>query len=113
MHAVRKEYTNDTLLVGATVHLSLIDVLLHFRFDLIAPHHRCQQNVFSCGDLHRFVWRSSSDDSLLDYRMTSSFAANMADKQNALDHALEYPQATEVVKTSFYVDVQEAIELQR
>ncbi len=49
----------------------------------------------------------------------SSFAANMAVKQNALDFAIDYPQAAEVVK-SFYVDnglteadsVQEAIELQ-
>ena len=80
-------------------------------------------------DLYRFVWRKGPDDPLLDYRMTrvmfgvsaSSFAANMAVKQNALDHASEYPQAAEVVEKSFYVDdgltgadsVQEAIELQR
>ncbi len=43
----------------------------------------------------------------------------MAVKQNALDFALEYPQAAEVVKKCFYVDgltgadsVQEAIKLQ-
>ena len=46
-------------------------------------------------DLHRFVWRSQPNESLKDYRMTrvtfgvsaSSFAANMAVKQNAIDHA--------------------------
>ncbi len=79
-------------------------------------------------DLHRFVWRRNPDDPLLDYRMTtvtfgvsaSSFVANMAIKQNALDFAKEYPQAAEVINKSFYVDdgltgadsVQDAIELQ-
>ena len=50
----------------------------------------------------------------------SSFAANMAVKQNALDYAMEFPQAAEVVNKSFYVDyyltgadsVSEAINLQ-
>ncbi len=79
-------------------------------------------------DLHRFVWRRNPDEPLLDYRMTrvtfgvsaSSFIANMVVKQNALDFALEYPQAAEVVRKCFYVDdgltgadsVQEAIKLQ-
>ena len=80
-------------------------------------------------DLHRFVWRSNSTEPLVDYRMTrvtfgvsaSAFAANMSVKQNAIDHAAEYPQAANVVQTSFYVDdcltgantIDEAIELQR
>ena len=49
----------------------------------------------------------------------SSFAANMAVKQNALDHAMEYPLAAKSVDDSFYVDdgvtgadfIQEAVEL--
>ena len=156
MHAVRKEHStttriravfdasaksstgvslNDTLLVGPTVHSPLIDVLLRFRFHRVAlttdvsKMYRAVELVPADRDLHRFVWRKSPDDPLLDYRMTrvtfgvsaSSFAANMAVKQNALDHASEYPQAAEVVEKSFYVDdgltgadsVQEAIELQR
>ena len=79
-------------------------------------------------DLHRFVWRNNPKDPLLDYRMTrvtfgvsaSSFAANMAVKQNALDHVMEYPLAAKSVDDSFYVDdgltgadsIQEAVELQ-
>ena len=75
------------------------------------------------------VWHNNPKDTLRDYRMTrvtfgvsaSSFAANMAVKQNALDHAMAYPLAAKSVHTSFYVDdgltgadsVQEAIELQR
>ena len=51
-------------------------------------------------------------DPLCDYRMTrvtfgvsaSSFAANMAVKQNALDFATEFPNAAKVVDKSFYVD---------
>ena len=50
----------------------------------------------------------------------SSFAANMSMKQNALDFAVEYPQAAKVVEDSFYVDdgltgadsIQDAIKLQ-
>ena len=68
--------------------------------------------VESDRDLHRFVWRSDPDQSLQDYRMTrvtfgvsaSSFAANMSVKRNAMDHALEYPKAANVVENGFYVD---------
>ena len=50
----------------------------------------------------------------------SSFAANMAVKQNALDFATEFPNAVKVIDKSFYVDdclagadsISEAIELQ-
>ena len=63
-------------------------------------------------DLHRFVWCSHPSQPLKDYRMTrvtfgvsaSSFAANMAVKQNATDHADDFPLAEEVVDKSFYVD---------
>ena len=34
----------------------------------------------------------------------SSFVANMALKQNAINHAYEFPEAAEVVHKSFYVD---------
>ncbi len=125
---------NDTLLVGPTVHPPLIDVLLRFRFHRIAlttdisKMYRAIELVPPDRDLHRFVWRRKPDDPLLDYRMTratfgvsaSSFVANMAVKQNALDFVTEYPQAAGVINKSFYVDdgltgadsVQDAIELQ-
>ena len=49
----------------------------------------------------------------------SSYATNMAVKQNAADHALEYPAAADTVNNSFYVDggqtgadtIEEAIDL--
>ena len=155
IHAVRKEHStttkvravfdasaktatgvslNDILLVGPTVHPSIVDVLLRFRFHRIAL--TTDVSKMYCAveltppdrDLHRFVWRRSVDEPLRDYRMTrvtfgvsaSSFAANMSMKQNALDFAVEYPQAAKVVEDSFYVDdgltgadsIQDAIKLQ-
>ena len=125
---------NDTLLVGPTVHSSLTDVLLRFRLHRIAlttDVSRMYRAVLldeADKDLHRFVWRKSSGEPLRDYRMTrvtfgvaaSSYAANMAIKQNAIDLAPDYPLAAKVVDESFYVDdgltgadtVDEAIELQ-
>ena len=125
---------NDTLLVGPTVHSPLIDVLLRFRFHCIAlttdvsRMYRAVELTSSDRDLHRFVWRRNPDEPLQDYRMTrvtfgvsaSSFAPNMSVKQNALDFALQYPQAAIAVEKSFYVDdgltgansIEEAVELQ-
>ena len=109
---------NSTLLVGPTVHSTLFDVLLKFRLPRIAITanvSRIYRAVLlhpADKDLHRFVWRASPSQPLRDYRMTritfgvagSSFAANMAVKQNAQDLALQYPLAAKAVESSFYVD---------
>lgn len=106
---------NDTLLVGPMLHPPLVDVLLRFRLYLVADVSKMYGAVElseSDKDLHRFVWRSQPNKSLKDYKMTivmfgvstSSFAANMVVKQNAIDHADEFPVASEVVHKSFYVD---------
>ncbi len=109
---------NETLRVGPTMHPQLIDVLLRFRFHRIAltsdisKMYRAVELSTEDKDFHRFVWRSSPGDVLKDFRMTrltfgvsaSSFAANMSVKQNALDHADEYPLAVKAVEESFYVD---------
>lgn len=82
---------NDTLLVGPTVHSSLVDVLLRFRFHRVAliadvsRMYRAIELVEEDRELHRFVWRNSLSDTLRDYRMTritfgvnaSSFIANV------------------------------------
>ncbi len=39
----------------------------------------------------------------------SSFATNMSVKQNSLDFETEYPQATQAVKNSFYVYVDDGL----
>ena len=124
---------NDTLLVGPTVHSSLVDVLLRFRFYRVAltadvsRMYRAIALMEDDKDLHRFVWRNSPEHTLKDYRMTrltfgvsaSSFVANMCVRQNALDFTSEYPLAAKTTKDSFYVDdtltgadsIQEAIQL--
>ena len=125
---------NDHLLVGPTVHPSLLDVLLRFwrhQIALMADVSRMYHAVLLPTDqreLHRFVWRRESSKPLVDYRMTRltfrvsapSFAANMAVKQNALDNAQKYPRAAQLVLESFYVDdgltgvdsIEEAVHLQ-
>ena len=109
---------NDQLLVGPTVHAPLLDVLLRFRCHRIAlttdisRMYRAVRLPPAQRDLHRFVWRRSPNETLSDYRMTrltfgvsaSSFAANMAVKQNARLHEHLFPLAASVVHTSFYVD---------
>ena len=58
------------------------------------------------------LYGKSPKDPILDYRMTcvtfgisaSSFISNMAIKQNAYEHANEYPLAAKVVHESFYMD---------
>ena len=109
---------NDTLLVGPTIHPPLVDVLLRFRLYPVAltadvsKMYRAIELTDADKDLHRFVWRSNSSNPLKDYRMTrvtfgvsaSSFAANMAVKQNAIDYTHDFPLAAEVVHKSFYVD---------
>ena len=109
---------NDTLLIGPTIHPPLIDILLRFRTYPVAltadisKMYRAVELTESDRDLHRFVWRSNPNTPLKDYRMTrvtfgvsaSSFAANMAVKQNAIEDAQEFPLAAEVAQRCFYVD---------
>ena len=109
---------NDTLMVGPTVHSSLIDVLLCFRLHQIAltadvSKMYCAVRLAEADqDLHHFVWRSNTDEPLQDFRMTrvtfgvsaSSFAANMSVKRNARDHTMEFPKAAKAVETAFYVN---------
>ena len=106
------------MLVGPTVHSSLVDVLLRFRLHRVAlttdvsKMYRAVELVPADRDLHRFVWRRDTAEPLRDFRMTrvtfgvsaSSYAANMAVKQNALDYAVSYPLAARAVEKNFYVD---------
>ena len=126
---------NDQLMTGPTVHSSLVDVLLRFRHHRIAlttdvsKMYRAILLHPDDRDLHRFVWRRECSQPLQDYRMTrltfgvtsSSFAANMAVKQNAIELATKFPLASQAIHKSFYVDdglvgadsVEEAIQIQQ
>lgn len=97
MHAVRKESStttkvravfdasaksstgvslNDVLLVGPTIHPSLVDVLLRYRFHRIAltadvsKMYRAIELTQSDKDLHRFIWRGTPEEPPQDYCMT-------------------------------------------
>ena len=91
---------NNQLLVGPMVHSLLVDVLQQLRRRKVAltkdgtvllPDSQC--------DLHRFVWREDPERPLVDVQMTrltfgvsaSSFATNMAMKQNALQNVVTHP----------------------
>ena len=106
----------DQFLVGPTVHGSLIDVLIRFRRHRVAvttdvgKMYRAVLLTEKQRDLHRFLWREDRKQPIRDYRMTctltldvcaSSFAANMALKQNALDYQQEYPQAANSALEAF------------
>jgi hypothetical protein len=106
---------NDMSLIGPTIHPLLIDVLLQFRLHRVAltaddSHMYCAVMLSeSDREFHRPV---HPDEPLQDYHMTrvtfgvsaSSFAVNMAVKQNALDFALQYLLAAKKVEDSIYVD---------
>ena len=98
---------NDQFLVGPTVHASLIDVPIRFQRHRVAmtndvgKMYRAVLLTEDHPDLHQYLWREDRIQPLRDYRITrltfgvcaSSFAANMASKQNALDNQQKYPQA--------------------
>ena len=85
------------LLVGPTVHPSLVDVLLHFRFHPIALTADADVSKMYCAieltqsdkDLHRFIWRCTPEEPPQDYCMTrvtfgvsaSLYATNISIKQ--------------------------------
>ena len=106
---------NDLLLVRPTVHPQLVDVLVRFRMHRIAhvadisKMYRAVHLPTNDRNLHRFVWRDDTGDSLKDYRMTrvtfgvssSAFIANMCLKRNASDFAHKHPVASRVVNDSF------------
>ena len=62
--------------LGPTIHSPLLDVLLRFRMHKVAliidvsKMYRAVGLIDCDKDLHRFVWRSHPDDSLVDYRIT-------------------------------------------
>ena len=66
---------NDTLLVGPTVHSSLINILLRFRFHritMISDVSRMYRAIALTPpdhDLHRFVWRNSPEEPLQDFEL--------------------------------------------
>ena len=95
----------NQLLVGPNVYSSLIDVLIRFcthKFALTADVSKMYHAVFLPMDqrnLHRFVWREDPQHPFKDFHMmrltfdvsATSFAANMAIRQNTLNQEKKSP----------------------
>ena len=109
---------NHALYVGPTLQATLSEILIRFRRHPVALNadiskmYREVQLSPPDRDLHRFVWRKNTDSELHDYRMTrvtfgvsaSPFLAVRTLHQTAEDHGEGYPEATQHIQGSFYVD---------
>ena len=109
---------NQTLLVGPTIQATLSSIILKFRCYPVALNsdvskmYRGVQLSPKDKDLHRFVWRKNTASPVKDYRMTrvtfgvsaSPFLAVRTLQKTAEDHGEDYPEATQHIKSSFYVD---------
>ena len=109
---------NQALYVGPTIQATLSDTIIRFRKHPVALNadiskmYREVQLSSPDRDLHRFIWRESPESELRDYRMTrvtfgvsaSPFLAVRTLHQTAVDHGEGYPEATQHIQGSFYVD---------
>ena len=109
---------NQSLMVGPTLHPSLESILLKFRsYPVavtadIAKMYREVELAAPDRDVHRFLWRSSLQQDIQDYRMTrvtfgvsaSPYLAVRTLQQTAADHRSEHPEAVHHIMSSFYVD---------
>ena len=109
---------NQALLVGPTIQPTLSNTLLKFRCYPIALNSDISKMYREVmlyppdKDLHRFVWRDSPSDPILDHRMcrvtfgvsASPFLAVRTLQQTARDHGGDYPDVTHHLINSFYVD---------
>ena len=92
---------NSLLMVESTVHSSLTDVLIRFRLHHVALTTNVSRmyRAVLLDKADKDLVRRSSTEPLKDYRMTrvtfgvaaSSYAANMAIKQNAINLVQEFP----------------------
>ena len=109
---------NQSLLIGPTLQPTLSSILLKFRCYPIALNgdiSKMYREVLlhpADKDLHRFVWRASPTEPIQDYRMcrvtfgvsASPYLAVKTLQQTAKDHGEEYPEVTNHILHSFYVD---------
>ncbi len=108
---------NDILLTGPNLYPMLTNVVLSFRMHPIGMSADISKMFRQVGlnpkdrDLHRFL-QPSADGKLQDMRMTrvtfgvtsSPFLATQVLRQLAKDYQKEYPRASHIVNTQFYVD---------
>ena len=109
---------NQSLLVGPTLQPTLSNILLKFRSYSIALNADIAKMYREVllhppdKDLHRFIWRASTSDPIQDFRMcrvtfgvsASPYLAVRTLQKTAKDHGEEYPEVTNHILSSFYVD---------
>ena len=109
---------NQSIMVGPTLHSNLGSILLKFRSYKVAVTADISKMYREVSlsqpdrDLHRFLWRPTPQDEIKDYRMTrvtfgvssSPYLAVRTLQQAAKDHGQEYPEASDHIQSSFYVD---------
>ena len=109
---------NQTLHGGPTIQPTLAQTLLRFRtypIGLSADISKMYREVEleeGDKDSHRFLWRESPSQPVIDYRMTrvtfgissSPFLAIRTLQEIANDHAKEHPTVQHHIQSSFYVD---------
>lgn len=108
---------NDTLLPGPSLYPLITLVINRFRRHTIAMTADVSKMYRQIGlnmdelDYHRFLHKDEAGE-ITDYRMTrltfgvtsSPFLATQVLRQLAQDYQHEYPEASEIVRTAFYVD---------
>lgn len=109
---------NDKLLVGPKLQDELIDILMRFRTykyaftgDIAKMYRQVLVDDAQC-DFQRILWRDSERDEIQCYRLktvtygtaSASYLATKALQQLATDEAFNYPLASRIALSDFYVD---------
>ena len=109
---------NNILQIGPTLHPTLAHILIKFRSYPVAltadvaKMYREVELAPEDRDLHRFIWRPTTEEPIQDYRMTrvtfgvsaSPYLAIRTLQQTARDHGSDHPVAFNHIMSSFYVD---------
>lgn len=109
---------NDIQLAGPTIQSDLVSILLRFRkhnYVIAADIEKMYRMVFVEPDqrsLQRILWRSSANDPLDTYELSTvtygtkaaSFLAIRCLYQVALENERDHPDVSRVIKQDFYVD---------
>lgn len=109
---------NDNLSIGPSIQDSLVSILLRWRkhkIVLIADIEKMYRQIKvkpNDSNFQRIVWRFSPNDPISDYRLTTvtygtapaAFLAIRSLRQLAYDTKSNYPEASDVVLSDFYVD---------
>lgn len=109
---------NDKLLIGPTIQEDLFSILVRWRIHFIVfiadieKMFRQIKIIESHRDYQRLLWRFSTNTPVLEYRVTrvidgtasASFLAARTLQQAGEDGSQQFPQASKVIKSDFYMD---------